>query len=143
VDEADRAPVPGREREHASPFANEEEGIGSNRDPRPSGATTEDFVEEVLRLVEAVPAGSVTTYGDLAEMVGRGGPRQVGTVLARHGSGVPWWRVIRADGRPADGLTERALRLLSDEGVPVRDGRVRLVSVRWRPDPESLPDRPV
>lgn len=96
------------------------------------------YIELVLRLVEAVPLGSVTTYGDLAEMVGRGGPRQVGTVLSRYGGGAPWWRVVRADGRPADGLTERALRRLADEGVSARDGRVRLASVRWRPDPESL-----
>jgi methylated-DNA-protein-cysteine methyltransferase-like protein len=101
------------------------------------------YLEEVLRLVEAVPPGSVTTYGDLAEMVGRGGPRQVGAVLARHGDGVPWWRVIRADGRPAEGLRERALRRLAEEGVPVRDGRVRLASARWRPGPDSLPDRPL
>jgi methylated-DNA-protein-cysteine methyltransferase related protein len=103
------------------------------QDPRPSGATTEDYVEQVLSLVEAVPPGSVTTYGDLAEMVGRGGPRQVGAVLARHGGAVPWWRVVRADGRPADGLTERALRHLADEGVEVVDGRVRLARARWRP----------
>jgi methylated-DNA-protein-cysteine methyltransferase-like protein len=98
------------------------------------------YIEQVLRLVEAVPAGSVTTYGDLAEMVGQGGPRQVGTVLARYGSGVPWWRVIRADGRPADGLSEEALRRLADEGVPVRDGRVRLVSVRWPGVQADVPD---
>jgi methylated-DNA-protein-cysteine methyltransferase-like protein len=96
------------------------------------------FTEEVLRLVEAVPPGRVTTYGDLAEMVGRGGPRQVGAVLARHGAGVPWWRVIRADGRPADGLAERALQRLADEGVPVRDGRVRMASARWRPASDDL-----
>jgi methylated-DNA-protein-cysteine methyltransferase-like protein len=96
------------------------------------------YAEAVLRLVEVVPPGSVTTYGDLAEMVGRGGPRQVGTVLARYGSGVPWWRVVRADGRPAEGLAERALRHLGDEGVPLRDGRVRMASARWRPDPEAL-----
>lgn len=100
------------------------------------------YTELVLGLVEAVPPGSVTTYGDLAEMVGRGGPRQVGTVLARHGGGVPWWRVVRADGRPADGLAERALSRLADDGVPVRDGRVRLATVRWRPEPGSLPDDP-
>lgn len=98
----------------------------------------DDYTEEVLRLVEAVPPGSVTTYGDLAEMVGRGGPRQVGAVLARHGGGVPWWRVVRADGRPAEGLAERALRHLRDEDVPVQDGRVRMASARWRPAPESL-----
>ena len=98
------------------------------------------YTEQVLRLVEAVPEGSVTTYGDLAEMVGRGGPRQVGAVMSRHGGGVPWWRVVRADGRPADGLTERALRRLADEGVPVVDGRVRMASARWQPTPESLAD---
>ena len=92
------------------------------------------YTEQVLALVEAVPAGRVTTYGDLAEMVGRGGPRQVGTVLARHGAAVPWWRVVRADGRPAEGLAERALRRLDAEGVALRDGRVRMVPSRWRPD---------
>ncbi|SEQ69192.1 MGMT family protein [Microlunatus flavus] len=107
-------------------------------DPRLSGARTEDFVEQVLRLVEAVPVGSVTTYGDLAAMVGRGGPRQVGTVLARHGSGVPWWRVVRADGRPAEGLAPRALRHLLEDGVAVVDGRVRMASARWRPAPDEL-----
>ena len=88
-----------------------------------------------------MPPGSVTTYGDLAEMVGRGGPRQVGAVLARHGGGVPWWRVVRADGRPADGLAERALRHLRDEDVPVRDGRVRMASARWRPRSGEPPVR--
>ncbi|CAA9323109.1 MAG: hypothetical protein AVDCRST_MAG48-2751, partial [uncultured Friedmanniella sp.] len=37
----------------------------------------EAYVEAVLRLVEQVPAGRVTTYGDLDEAVGHGGPRQV------------------------------------------------------------------
>ena len=103
----------------------------------------EAYTEQVLRLIEAVPPGCVTTYGDLAEMVGRGGPRQVGAVLSRHGGGVPWWRVVRADGRPADGLAERALRRLRDEGVPLHDGRVRMAAARWQPSPESLPDRPL
>lgn len=90
-------------------------------------------MEGVLALVEAVPVGSVTTYGDVAAMVGAGGPRQVGTVMARHGSGVPWWRVVRADGRPAQGLVEEALSRLEAEGVPVADGRVRMVQARWHP----------
>jgi methylated-DNA-protein-cysteine methyltransferase-like protein len=96
------------------------------------------YTEAVLQLVEAVPPGRVTTYGDLAQMVGRGGPRQVGSVLARHGAGVPWWRVVRADGRPAEGLAERALRRLDDEGVPLRDGRVRMAAARWEPGAEAL-----
>ena len=98
----------------------------------------EAYLEQVLSLVEAVPVGRVTTYGDVAAMVGRGGPRQVGTVMARHGAGVPWWRVVRADGRPAEGLAERALSRLVEEGVPVVDGRVRMATARWRPDPAEL-----
>ena len=103
----------------------------------------EAYLEEVLSLIEAVPPGCVTTYGDLAEMVGRGGPRQVGSVLARHGAGVPWWRVVRADGRPADGLAERALRHLADEGVELGNGRVRLARARWCPPPDAHRSHPI
>ena len=42
------------------------------------------------------------TYGliaeVLAERLGRGGPRQVGHVLAGSGGAVPWWRVVNASG---------------------------------------------
>ena len=55
----------------------------------------EDYVEAVLALVEQVPVGRVTTYGDLARAVGTGGPRQVGRVMALHGDAVPWWPVSR------------------------------------------------
>ena len=42
----------------------------------------EDYAELVLSVVEQIPPGRVATYGDIAEMVGRGGPRQVGHVMA-------------------------------------------------------------
>src|SRR6478735_11241526 len=83
-----------------------------------------DYEEQVLELVESVPKGSVVTYGDVAELVGRGGPRQVGAVLVRYGGGVPWHRVIRADGTPAAGLRDEALARLRAEGVPMRGDRV-------------------
>lgn len=91
------------------------------------------FAERVLDLVATVPAGSVVTYGDVAELLGEGGPRQVGSVLAQYGSGVPWHRVLRADGTPPPALADRALPLLRAEGVPMRgDGRrVDLARARW------------
>jgi methylated-DNA-protein-cysteine methyltransferase related protein len=92
-----------------------------------------DYVELVLDVVERIPPGQVMTYGDIADLLGRGGPRQVGTVLSRHGAGVPWWRVIRADGRPVRGLEDRALDQLIGEGCPVRGGRVQLSMARWVP----------
>lgn len=87
----------------------------------------------VLAVVEQVPPGQVLTYGDVAELTGEGGPRQVGTVLARYGGGVPWWRVLRADGTPAPQVRERAFAAYDQEGTPLRAdrGRVDLARARW------------
>jgi alkylated DNA nucleotide flippase Atl1 len=93
----------------------------------------ESYVADVLDLVDRIPPGRVLTYGDLAALVGSGGPRQVGQVMSRWGSDVPWWRVLRADGRPAQGHEDRALRQYAAEGTPLRpDGqRVDLRRARW------------
>lgn len=93
----------------------------------------EGFVEAVLRVVELIPPGRVASYGDIAEIVGRGGPRQVGQVMARVGGSVAWWRVVRADGRPVRGLEEHALDLLIRDETPVRGDRVDLARARFRP----------
>ncbi|WP_447646330.1 MGMT family protein [Nocardioides zeae] len=45
-----------------------------------------DHAELVLRAVEAVPPGRVTTYGAIADLVG-GGPRRVARVMSRDGAG--------------------------------------------------------
>lgn len=90
------------------------------------------FIEAVLSTVEAIPPGKVLAYGDLAELIGLGGPRSVGTVMSGHGAGVPWWRVIRADGSAAAGLEERARRKWLAEGTPLRPtGKVDMARARW------------
>ena len=94
----------------------------------------ESYAELVLCAVEQIPPGRVATYGDIAEIVGRGGPRQVGHVLARFGGGVPWWRVVRADGRPARSLEERGLRLLRADKTPIKGDRVDLARARFTGD---------
>jgi alkylated DNA nucleotide flippase Atl1 len=93
----------------------------------------EAYVEAVLSAVEQIPPGQVASYGDLAEYVGLGGPRLVGRVMATQGAGVPWWRVVRADGRPAHGLEAPALERLRAEGAVLRGGRVDMTRSRWRP----------
>ncbi len=90
----------------------------------------EGYVEQVLEAVEAIPAGRVATYGDVAVFVGRGGPRQVGQVMSRFGGAVCWWRVVRADGQPARGHEIRALELLRRDGTPLRADRVDLRQAR-------------
>ena len=93
----------------------------------------DEYVEAVLTAVEQIPAGQVASYGDIAELVGRGGPRQVGQIMSRYGGAVAWWRVVRADGRPVTGHFEEAMHLLRSEGVALRGDRVNMVRARIRP----------
>ncbi len=93
----------------------------------------EAYVEAVLSAVERIPEGRVSSYGDIAEQVGRGGPRQVGQIMSHYGAAVPWWRVVRADGRPVRGLEEDALARLAAEHVPIRGDRVDMLLARNRP----------
>ena len=80
----------------------------------------EEYVEAVLTCVESVPPGRVTTYGAIAEAVGVFGPRRVGNVLAEHGGGVPWWRVVRADGSLPPSHAEQARAAYVAEGTARR-----------------------
>ncbi|OEV05928.1 hypothetical protein AN216_01270 [Streptomyces oceani] len=88
-----------------------------------------DYAERVLEVTERIPPGRVLTYGDVAEWLAgesdrpSGGPRQVGRALALYGGGVPWWRVVRADGVPLPGREARALERYRTEGTPLRRGR--------------------
>jgi alkylated DNA nucleotide flippase Atl1 len=95
----------------------------------------EEFTELVLRAVEQIPPGQATTYGDIAQFLGRGGPRQVGQVMSRVGGSVAWWRVLRADGRPVRGLESQALARLAAEGAPLHGERVDLGRARYRFEP--------
>ncbi len=99
------------------------------------------YVEQVLQLVEAIPPGRATTYGLIADVVGRGGPRQVGRVLALHGGPVPWWRVVRADGSLPEFHQREAVARYREESTPLRGEitdastlRVDLDKALWTPD---------
>jgi alkylated DNA nucleotide flippase Atl1 len=94
----------------------------------------EDFTEEVLSLVERIPPGRVMSYGAIAEFLGHGGPRQVGSVMSHHGGGVPWHRVVAANGRVVPGHEREALRRLRAEGTPLRGERVDMRTASWFPD---------
>lgn len=88
----------------------------------------------IAAAVAAIPPGQVRSYAQVAAMAGLPGhARQVARVLAAS-NGLPWHRVLRADGRIAfaDGSAqagEQAQRLRS-EGVVVVEGRV---GPAWRP----------
>lgn len=106
----------------------------------------EEYVEAVLGLVERIPPGRVMSYGAiadcLAEESGRASPRRVGTIMARYGGAVPWYRVVAADGRLPPGHEGEATRLLLAEGVTVRAGRVPMRDYAWHPATPSRSDLP-
>jgi methylated-DNA-protein-cysteine methyltransferase related protein len=95
-----------------------------------------DFVEDVLSLVERIPPGRVMSYGAIADYLGQGGPRQVGTVMAQYGGGVPWHRVVTANGRTPPGHEREALRRLRAEGTPLRGDKVNMPAAAWYPRSE-------
>ena len=93
-------------------------------------AVTEDQVEAVRALVDRIPAGHVSTYGDIAAEAGLSSPRIVGWIMRTDSSDLPWHRVVPASGRPAPHLANRQLERLRAEGVVAVDGRVSLREYR-------------
>lgn len=82
--------------------------------------------EAILAAVREIPEGFVRTYGDVSP----GAPRLAGRVLALADEpGLPWWRVVRADGTLAAGSRQR--ELLLQEDVPfLRNGKVDMAAAR-------------
>jgi alkylated DNA nucleotide flippase Atl1 len=105
----------------------------------------DDYASRVLDVVDSIAPGSVMSYGDVAEFLGAGGPRQVGRVMALWGGGVAWWRVVHADGSLLAGHERTALARYRAEHTPLRapaaggTPRVDMRRARFRP---SVPDQP-
>jgi alkylated DNA nucleotide flippase Atl1 len=88
--------------------------------PVPRSSVLDDYASRVLDVVDSIPPGTVMSYGDIAAYLGEGGPRQVGRILATCGGGVPWWRVVHADGSLLAGHERAALARYAAENTPLR-----------------------
>ena len=97
------------------------------------------FFDEVYKVVERVPKGKVTTYGDVARLTGHPrASRQVGWALhvnPRPGE-VPCHRVVVKDGRVTEGFAfggpEVPRALLENEGVIFdENGFIDMKKYRW------------
>ena len=99
--------------------------------PAPSPASPLDsaaaFAARVLRLVSRIPAGRVSTYGDLARLAGRpASARAVGRILAAgRAPGLPYHRVVASGGLLGGygGGAAIKIALLAAEGVVVMCSR--------------------
>ncbi|MCL1882673.1 MAG: MGMT family protein [Defluviitaleaceae bacterium] len=92
------------------------------------------FSEGVYEIVKQIPTGQVVSYGQIARMLGNPrGARQVGWAMANCPDGLPWQRVVMADGSITGGVWADLRRsLLLDEGVPfLPDGRVDMKKCVW------------
>ncbi len=92
--------------------------------------------ERIYLVVRQIPAGKVSTYGDIAAIVGGCTARMVGYAMAAADDSVPWHRVINAQGKISprgDGSGEQLQRArLEDEGIHFSgEGKVNLRLVRW------------
>jgi methylated-DNA-protein-cysteine methyltransferase-like protein len=99
-------------------------------------AKTPSMDHAVYALVRRIPVGRMATYGQIAALLGRPrAARAVGGAMRRCPAGVPWHRVVNAQGRisrrarAASMLTQRLL--LEREGVTLRRGRVDLTRHAW------------
>lgn len=82
------------------------------------------FEGAVIDAVKRLRPGEVGSYGEIAQEAGfPGAARAVGNVLAKS-DGLPWWRVIRADGTLASSKTKEQARRLRAEGLKVVNGRI-------------------
>jgi methylated-DNA-protein-cysteine methyltransferase-like protein len=80
------------------------------------------FEHRVREVVASLASGEVITYGEVAAEAGApGAARAVGNLL-RGSSGLPWWRVVAADGRLVPGAEQEQRERLRAEGVAFTPG---------------------
>lgn len=102
-------------------------------------------MERIWATVREIPEGAVASYGQVAGIAGiPRGARQVGYAL-RHlpdDNDVPWHRVVTASGKLAFERGSRSYRQqakrLSEEDVPVINGRIDMRQYCWRPGLDEL-----
>jgi methylated-DNA-protein-cysteine methyltransferase-like protein len=95
------------------------------------------FFKRVYSAVAKIPEGRVASYGQIARALGRPrSAREVGWAMRRCPDGLPWQRVVLADGAVAGGeYAQLRKALLIEEGVAfLADGRVNMAAHQWEGD---------
>ena len=105
------------------------------------------FSAQVYGLLAQIPKGRVTSYGQIARLLGMPrAARTVGWAMRNCPEGLPWHRVVMADGSIAGGGYQEMRRaMLEAEGVPfLPAGRVAMAACRWNgPDAFELHEKGV
>ena len=112
----------------------------------------QEYFEQVWSFVRQVPSGKVVTYGQIAKalpepesldinMETASTARLVGSAMAASPTGVPWHRVINAQGAVSSRADAgKQVRLLEAEGLCFVQGRIDLNEYQWfGPDQTDAP----
>ncbi|KGL37804.1 cysteine methyltransferase [Listeria newyorkensis] len=95
----------------------------------------DEFQQDIYNLVRQIPRGKVTTYGQIAYMLGRPkNSRLVGQAmrLTPSDASIPSHRVVNSQGRLVPGWSAQ-YDLLKAEGIPFTpNGNVRLKNCFWQ-----------
>jgi methylated-DNA-protein-cysteine methyltransferase-like protein len=83
--------------------------------------------QRIIDVIRSIGPGDVVTYGDIADDAGYAKQsRLVGRLLSMNDDpDLPWWRVVNSTGRLVPGNEREQTARLRQEGVEVRDGKVR------------------
>jgi methylated-DNA-protein-cysteine methyltransferase-like protein len=105
--------------------------------------------KKIISTIRGIPRGNVASYGQVATIAGiPRGHRLVARALRNNpgSSDLPWYRVIRADGRSGMAKDSKGylqqLSLLKEEGVLAQNGKVDMKRYQWQPDLDLLLFRP-
>lgn len=94
----------------------------------------DDFMCDVLNIVDIIPLGRVATYGQIARLIGRPqNARLVGKALGKSGGygKHPCHRVVTATGRLVPGWFDQCPMLLA-ENIPFKDeNHVDIKRCQW------------
>ena len=91
------------------------------------------FEEKVWKLMERIPKGKVTTYGQIAKKLNTRAYQAVGNACRHnpYAPRVPCHRVVRSDGsiggfsgKTSGKTVEKKIRMLREEDVEVSDGKI-------------------
>lgn len=97
------------------------------------------FLSQIFAVIQQIPLGKVTSYGEIAKMSGYPGyARQVGKALGNlpPDSKLPWHRVVNSQGKislKGEDLQRQRNKLLSENVECSESGKISLKKYQWQP----------
>lgn len=98
----------------------------------------DNFDQKVFTLLASIPAGRVTTYGDIAKRANMPrSARLVGRILSQLpiDTELPWHRVVNANGKISLPESSASYKVQKDrlerEGIAIINNRIKLQKYEW------------